>query len=470
MPGATVKHLLFIAMAVFLCGCAGPLGATKPHIPDGGGLYVYLEPLPQDADRLSFAMAGISAVRRDGMETPLSLRITEFKSGSVRRQRLVAVGELPAGEYAGLSFQIARASLAGEEGESALLVPEKPVRNDFPFAVGKERATVLSLTLRFRESIQGGFSFQPAFSTEKPANPLPALTGYVVNERSDTVTVFDKRAARVARVISTGRNPAGIALDEERRKAYVTASGDDAVEVIDVNRNEIVSRIHLNPGDAPRDLAITPDGRTIVVLNAGSDTVSFVDPGSAVELSRVSVGNRPAALVMDRAGRRVYVLNSLSSTVSVIDVPSRTVSATVATDAGPFRGELNRKGDRLIVSHSTSPYLTMLNTASFAAGNKVYAGIGASALKVNQTTDLLYVGYRTGGRIDIFDPYTHIPSDFVPAAEGIADMTIDGDENTLVVVRPRTGTVQVINLVSKKEVALIDVGEGPCAVALFGER
>lgn len=465
-----MKNLLFIAIAIFLCGCTAPLVATKQRIPDGGALYLYLEPLPQDADRLSFTMTGISAVRRDGTETPLSLRITEFTSGSVRRQRLVAVGELPAGEYAGLSFQVARASLAGEEGNSALLVPEKPVSNDVPFAVGKERATVLSLTLRFRESMQGGFRFQPVFSTEIPANPLPALTGYVVNERSDTVTVFDKRSARVARVISTGRNPAGIVLDEEQRKAYVAISGDDAVEVIDVNRNEIVSRIHLNPGDAPRDLAITPDGRTIVVLNTGSDTVSFVDPGSVAELSRVSVGNRPAALVMDRDGRRIYVLNSLSNTISVINVPTRTVSATIATDAGPFRGELNRKGDRLIVSHSTSPYLTMLDTATFAAGKKVYAGIGASALKVNQTTDLLYVGYRTGGRIDIFDPFTHIPSDFVTATEGIADMAIDGDENTLVLVRPRTGTVQVINLVSKKEAALIDVGEGPCAVALFGER
>lgn len=465
-----MKHLLLMVALFLIPGCAGQALSVKPVIADGGAAYVYLEPLPQEADRLSFTLGGIAAVTRDGTEIPLELRMDEFTVGTVTRQRLVATGGLPAGDYAGLSFRTARATLTGEDGKSALLVPEKPVRHDFPFRIERHQAVVLSLTFRFRDSVQGGFSFEPAFSVAIPDNPLPALTGYVANELSDTVMVFDKRAARVARVISTGRRPAGIAIDQQQRRAFVAVTGDDAVEMIDTNRNEIVSRTHLNPGDAPAELALTPDGRTLLVLNTASDSVSFVDPGSTVESARVTVGNAPSSLILDKNGRRAYVLNTRSNTISVIDVAGRSVMATIATDAGPFKGELNRKGDRLIVSHSTSPYLTMIDTATLSPRQKVYAGIGAAALKVNQVTDLLYVGFRTGGRIDIFDPFTQIPSDFIPASEGVTKMAIDGDENRLLVVRPRSGSIQFVNLVSRKEAAIIDVGEGAYGIALFGER
>lgn len=465
-----MKHLLLIVTLFLISGCAGQALSPKPIIADGGAVYVYLEPLPQEADRLSFMLGGIAAVTRDGVEIPLDLKMEEFMVGSVTRQRLVAAGGLPTGDYAGLSFLTVRATLAGEDGKSALLLPEKPVRNDFSFRVDKHRATVLSLTFQFRDSVQEGFRFQPSFSFEIPDNPLPALTGYVASEMSGTVTVFDKRAARVARVVPTGSKPAGIAINQLQRRAYVAVAGDDAVEVIDVNRNEIVSRLHLHPGDGPRELALTPDGRTLLVLNTASDSVSFFEAGAVVESSRLSVGNTPTSLILDKAGRRAYVINSLSNTISVIDVAGRSVLATLATDAGPFRGELNRKGDRLIVSHSTSPYLTIIDTASLSPGQKIYVGIGVTALKVNPVTDLLYVGFRTGGRIDIFDPFTQIPSDFIPTNEGIAEMTIDGDENRLLVVRPRSSSIQFINLVSRKEAAIIDVGEGPYGIALFGER
>ena len=468
--GAIVKHLLLMALALLICGCAGAGVTKKPVIVDGGEAYVYIEPLPQEADRLAFTLGGIAAVTSDGSEIPLELRVEEFTVGTVTRQRLIAAGGLPPGDYLGLSFRVTRASLTGEDGKSALLIPEKPVQNGFPFSIERRHATVLSLTFQYRSSVQDGFRFQPAFSVEIPDNPLQALTGYVANEQSDSVTVFDKRAARVARVISTGRNPAAIVIDQLQRRAYVAVAGDDAVEVIDVNRNEIVSRIHLHPGAAPRELALTPDGRILLALNSGSDSVSFIDSGSAVESSRLSVGNTPTSLILDKTGRRAYVTNSLSSTISVIDMATRSVVTTIATDAGPLRGELNRKGDRLIVSHSTSPYLTMIDTLSLTQGQKRYVGIGVTALKVNPVTDLLYVGFRSGGRIDIFDPYTQIPSDFILTSEGIAEMAIDGEENRLLVVRPRSGTIQFLNLVSRKEAALIDVGEGPYGIALFGER
>jgi len=55
--------------------------------------------------------------------------------------------------------------------------------------------------------------------------------------------------------------------------------------------------------------------------------------------------------------------------------------------------------------------------------------------------------------------------------EGTAEfMTIGDEENTLFVVLPDRRLLQKINLVSKKIMAEIEVGEGAYGVVLMGER
>jgi hypothetical protein len=117
-----------------------------------------------------------------------------------------------------------------------------------------------------------------------------------------------------------------------------------------------------------------------------------------------------------------------------------------------------------------SPNILVIDLSSFGVIKRVYEGIGVGALKVNSATDLTYVGKKYDGTIDIFDPFSYLPGDFISAEGGVAYMAIDGDENNLVVVHPAAKTLQFINLISKREVATIDVGDNPHWVTMFGER
>jgi YVTN family beta-propeller protein len=67
---------------------------------------------------------------------------------------------------------------------------------------------------------------------------------------------------------------------------------------------EVVNRLRLNSGDRPRELALTPDGRTLLCVNTGSNTVSFIDPGSFIEVGRINVGKNPNSILIDQTGRR----------------------------------------------------------------------------------------------------------------------------------------------------------------------
>jgi YVTN family beta-propeller protein len=461
--------LFFLALVFCFAGCQARQGMLRPASEEEGAVFVYLQSLPQDADRLSFTIDSISAIREDNTILPLSVAGTRIAGRDSRRQRLLASGLLRAGRYSGLAFRIKEARLTGEE-DAALLVPEEPIRKNFAFRIDRKKSLGLFLGLKYSESLQGEVGFSPVFSVSPPPRPPAGLLGFVTNSGSDHITVFDKKKAEVVGIIPTGMRPSGMAFDQRNGKIYVAISGEDAVEVVDVLSQEVTNRIRLGIGDKPRDLAITADGRMLLVTNSGSNTVSFVDPSSLLELKRIPVGMMPGSVLLDRSGRRGYVFNMLSNSATVIDMSSKSAIATIATDPGPLRGQFSRGGDKLYLIHAQSAYLTTLNPLSFSILRRDHVGIGANAIKVDSNTDYIYIGTKGSSLIQIYDPFSLVSVDQIEAGGSAGILAIDGVENNLLVLLPEQKALRIINLVSKEISSAMDLGEDPYQVVVSGER
>ncbi len=462
--------LIATILTIFCSGCAQTRQATKPLLaPSQGELYLYCEPFSQDAENLRFTVDGVAVIRDDGLTVPLKQEFREFAPAELRRQRFFAQGIIPAGRYVGLAFTVKNATLLGQSGTGNLLVQDRPYEVKVSVTVREGKAAVMVLNLDYRESLKG-VSFTPAFSTEMPPRPLPELTGYVTNRGDNTITVFDRRSARIGGVIETGRGPAGIALDQIRLRAYVALSGQDTLAVFDVKENDFVDRIRLNPGDEPGFVALSVDGKTAVTANTGSNTASIVDVQTLTEVAHLPTGIGPEFIIMDRSGRRAFVFNRYSNTITVIDLALRQVAGTIATESAPVYGQFNRKGDRLYVAHAMTPNILEISLDTLTITRRINAGSGVSAMKVNPATDLLYVATRFGGIIDIYDPFSLMPGNFLKADGAVGYLAIDGEENNLVIVHPRERLIRLINLISKKQHGLVDTGADPYCTAIFGER
>lgn len=459
-----------VSVCLLLAGCGASLPQLRPALERDGKVYLYLQPFPQEADRLSFDVGAVSALSLDGREVPLSVSLGEVRGRDLKRQRLLAVGFLPPGDYAGFSLRTVKASLTGEAGGSALLVPDAATRIDFPFNVARRQGRVITMVLRYAESVGSGFGFSPAFSMFVPDKPPTNLVGLVANSGSNDITVFNKKSLQVFDVIVTGRGPAGMALDQRSRRAYVALSGEDGIEVIDLGAGNVSDRIRLYPGDGPRELALTPDGRTLLSANTGSNTVSIIDADSRFELTRIPVGNGPRSVVIEPTGRRAFTFNNLSNTMSVLDIPTRSVITTISVDPGPVRGQFNRRSDRLYVIHEMSPYVVVFNPNLLTATGRFPVRSGARSLKVDPNTDLVYLGKVRDFGVGLYDPLAFAPVGFVDTGGAVAQMTADGDGNNLFMVTPDRKAVLVANLTSKRIVGEIDVGDDPSWVTMMGER
>jgi YVTN family beta-propeller protein len=464
------KNLLVLPIFfLLLLGCQASHLQTKPALEEEGEVFLYIEPFSQEAEKLRFSIEGISALRSDGSEFPLSVALYELKEPEVRWQRLLASGPLPSGQYTGLSFRIKEAMLSREDEESRLSIPEEPVRADHAFTVVRKRALLLSLNFKYRESFTGEGGFSPSFSVFIPPKPISSLAGFVTNFASNNLTVFDKRSGRAVAVVATGSGPAGMALDQRRQRGYVALSGEDAVALLDLLAVDITNWMRLNPGDRPRELVLTPDGRYLLSVNAGSNTVSFIDASSLFELKRTTVGDGPNSILIDPAGKRAYVFNTLSSSISVIDPANGTLLKTIAVESGPLRGQFNRRGDRLYVINKWSPYLFVLNPVSLFVAERFYVGIGVVSIQVDPRTDLVYLGRINAQGAEVYDPLSFTPIDSVQTSGRVVYMTIDAETNELYLLNSNRNSLTGVNLISKKPLSRIDVGEAPYWAILMGE-
>lgn len=468
-----MRRLWVTLLVLSAAGCSllTPRGSTRrAPLDDEGEVFLYLEPWPDDAERLTFTLGSVAAQREDGAQVPLELALADVPGADPSRQRLFARGRLPPGSYRALSVLVKTARLASGEGPADLLVETEPANLPAPFVVFPRRATVVTLTFRYGPSVQKNFGFKPAFSVAVPARLMPQLLGFCSNTGESDLTLFDKRRREVIAIAASGRAPRGVVLAPSLMRAYAALSEEDQVEVIDVVSNEPLPRIRLTPGDEPRELAVSPDGRTLLVLNRQSSSLAFIDAGSGTEFARVRTGEEPSALLVDRSFRRAYVMNERSSSITVVDVANRAVAGSVATETGPIRAQLNRDGTRLYVIHAGSPQLLVFSLPGLAITGRVFVGLGASALKVDPRTDLIYVGKRDEGRLYVYDSSALIPVDFVDVPAGVTYLAIDDAENTLLALMPSLRAIAVLDLASRRGLGSIAVGEDAYSLAVAGER
>lgn len=471
-----IKLCFLFGLLLFISSCfpegslyRGP-GYKMPLIKEGE-VIVYLQPLPQESNRLRFIIGGISAIRDDGLGIPLSPVFNEIKGADhTGRQKLLASGILPPGLYTGISIQIQKAWVQTEEGEVALLVPEEPFNVDQAFDVRRQEASALFLTLRPSGMTSAGVRFTPVFSLASAGRTLINLIGFVSVPASNTLAVFNKKTMQVVNAIATDPEPSGLVLDQLRTRAYVAAARDDSVTVIDVFNMRIINRLKLNFKDHPVWLELTSDGRKLVSVNQGSNTVSIIDAQSMTEIDRVEVGEKPSSAVMDPTGLKAYVLNTRSKTISVVDLTQRRLAVTIAVGAAPLRGAFSRQGDKLYVISSDWPYITVIDRLRLAITQKIFIGTGAVSIRVDNQTGLIYVGKKIGAEISVIDPFSgQIVDNFQVGGQAVF-ITIDGQERTLLAAFSDRNLVQKINLISKKLVAEIETGEGAYAIVVMGER
>jgi YVTN family beta-propeller protein len=226
----------------------------------------------------------------------------------------------------------------------------------------------------------GGIAMAPdglhAYVSGEPAGSSPA-EGPTQGDQGDVVHVFSIEPST-----GTGAELSPIVLSETTGGSGRTNSLPPASGAGTAN---------------PEGMAVSPDGKTLVVALNAADSAVVIDLGN-LEQTVVKVGTYPSGVVFDHRGR-AYVSNEYEGTVTVIDTATKEVTAKISGLGGALGDEgshpegmvLDPVRNSIYVAVTDRDLIATIDTATESVTSLVSVarpqGIGTGPVKVAVTPD-----------------------------------------------------------------------------------
>jgi YVTN family beta-propeller protein len=143
---------------------------------------------------------------------------------------------------------------------------------------------------------------------------------YLADRKANAVFVFETGSRRLRKKIAVGEEPRrGLFLPNG--KLVVGSDGTNSLNLIDPATDTVIRTIKAGPEGwniDPRILALTPDGKYLVVAKVSADILAFYNPDTLDFIVEYGVRRSPQALVMAPDGKTVYVLSVAENLVVIV--------------------------------------------------------------------------------------------------------------------------------------------------------
>jgi YVTN family beta-propeller protein len=191
----------------------------------------------------------------------------------------------------------------------------------------------------------------------------------------------------VATTLPTSRksSSSSITLTPDGKTLLVVNPDSNSMTLVDTVTQEPIKEIPV--GVDPRSVAVSPDGEWAYVANQGSNSLSVIDLKGQSVLHLLPVGNRPVGVAISPDGKSLAVAELGEDSVRLIEIPGlETRSLTPVADR-PYGLAFTPDGRRLLITHLLSGDVTVLTVQPY----KAYLPIVSWSLS---TGELALAGYQ----------------------------------------------------------------------------
>src|SRR5215467_3731015 len=214
------------------------------------------------------------------------------------------------------------------------------------------------------------FGLVIAFLTALSSGGLARNTGllFVTSERTDSLVIVDPETKRIVKYLKTSRRPRDMHFNADHTYLYVACADDDAIDVIDVAKLEVVGRV-IAP--SPRAFGISEKQRRIYVVNPEGSSLSVIDMDQNVIIQEVPTGRGPQEVFVSEEGHVVYVASEIGDFIHLIDADNGYIVESAVVGTKPRRFAATPDGKELWVSSELSGEVYIIGRENFTIAGKI---------------------------------------------------------------------------------------------------
>ncbi len=219
---------------------------------------------------------------------------------------------------------------------------------------------------------------------------------------TDTSYVYrlDVATHKIDQVIHVGAVPKFMAITPDGRYLLVSNWCSWSLSVVDIAKATEYKRIPLG-GRYPRGIVVSPDSRTAYVALMGSDRIVAVDLATSDVTTFASTGSGPRHIVTSPDAQYLYVTNNSSGTVTKVKRSNGEVVATHHTGSEPRSMAISADGTALYVVNYDSSSVSKLRSSDLSVLDTARTDYHPIGIAYEPTTRSVWVACY-GGSILVF--------------------------------------------------------------------
>ena len=290
----------------------------------------------------------------------------------------------------------------------------------------------------------------------------------VANKSERSASLVDVASGRVYATLPTGEGPHEVAVSPDGRTAVVTDYGTQqtpgrTLTVLDLAARRVVRTIDLGEYRRPHGAAWLPDGRRVAVTAETNRALLVVDVAAGrVEAAIPTEQAGSHMVVVSRDGRRAYVSNLGSGSVTAVDLEGRRVLRTVSTGRGTEGIDVTPDGREVWVSNREADSLTVLDAATLQARASRPSARFPIRVRITPDGRLALVSNARSSELRIFDVAARrevavvpLRAEAPPGAESMLGMR--GEPVPVGVLISPDGRTAFVALTGADAVAVVDL-------------
>ena len=193
--------------------------------------------------------------------------------------------------------------------------------------------------------------------------------------------------------------PSHLALSPDGKTLLVASSSPDQITFISTEKRQALGTVDV--GQSPGPMVILPDNSKVFVADTGEEKISAASLPARKLLSHIEIGVRPTALLLKPDGGEIFILASSSSTMVIVDAANDDLENPFSLGRGPVAGVFNRDSSALYVANAGDGSVLAMDVQTREVLASVHVGMEPSALALTPDERLLVVADRAGSSLAI---------------------------------------------------------------------
>ncbi|HYG95597.1 MAG TPA: beta-propeller fold lactonase family protein [Solirubrobacterales bacterium] len=306
-----------------------------------------------------------------------------------------------------------------------------------------------------------------------------ALARYVYtgNYETDDVSVIDTATNQVvAGPIPVGIDPSTLAITPDGKTLIVGAEGGDNLTIIDTQSNQVVTTIPLTFEGVSQEastIAIAPNGKTAYVLSYSLEGILVLDlQTNQIVGSPIPIGPEPWGVAFSPDGSFAYATTLENDEIVVIDTASRQPVDSIPVGEEPRNVAFAPDGKTAYVVNEEENSVSVIDTQSRAVvGDPILVGDSPWGVAVNPTGSRAYVSNRSDDSVSVIDTQARqVVGGPISIGESPYELAVTPDGKSVYVADYEGESVSVIDTQSNQVATTVPVPGGPWQLAIVPDQ